>query len=204
MLHAAPPQLLPPLTPTHPLSCFIPLPYNTAYAYSSFSKCFAAAVAATVLRHATCCQRLPHFAKFDLQLFCVAFPAARAQLASFACHSRCLDMLCALQRVTLNLPYHFGGMQHIPDRHRPSPPHPLQPISNTHTHSCAAGVVLVDFLISVLAWKQNFALVLRLILHGRTCRQLSIGAAPSHATPATSDAHTHTHTLPHLSHTLFH
>lgn len=42
------------------------------------------------------------------------FSATRSALASFACHSPCLDMLCALQRVTLNLPYHFSGMQHIP------------------------------------------------------------------------------------------
>lgn len=84
-------------------------------------------------------QLLPHSVKFDLQLFCVAFPL----LASFACHSPCLDMLYALQRVTLNLPYHFSGMQHMP--------------APTLTHRVLAVSVLVDFLISV--WRRNKTLL---------------------------------------------
>lgn len=84
-----------------------------------------------------------------------------------------------------------------------------------HTESC---LCIGRFSHFRLASKQNFALVLRLILHGRTRCHLSIGAAPSQATDATldtnthtwahRDAHTHTHIWhtsgTHLSHTLFH
>lgn len=78
--------------------------------FYSCSRCNAA-----VVMHATCSQLLlllllPHTLCNSICNYFVSLLRA-----AFACHSRFARSV--QQRVTLNLPYHFSGMQHIPATH---------------------------------------------------------------------------------------